>query len=738
MNSSGEPPVVLDAPLQADVVLENADIAVLVTDRYSNIAYWNAFAERMFGFSRAEVLGRSVLELGVAEEDRYQAWRLARHVLKGGTWEGTFSNLRKDGSRLFTRIHAVPRRDPAGGGIVGMLILAREALREGKERKEDRLGLLSKLGDLLSASLGFSVTLSRVAEVLVPQFADHCFVDLFDNEGELRRFVSRHSGGFEPPTDTWEPVGEPVHYPQNHFCQLALGTEDAILIEDIETSGFVDPEGPTAQMCRDLGVRSAIAAPLVARGVLHGVLSLITSDLGNREDPYYNGDDQALVWAVASRIALAIDNALLFEEERQTALAFQKGLLPEEIPEPDGLELSHIYEPAKPLVDQGVQTQVGGDWYDVIPLSAGRVGIVIGDVEGRGARAAAIMGQLKAAVRAFAQFDVPPFELVRKLEGWVRSFGRDPVYWMPDDPKPMIPFVTCQYMVYDAWSRQLSVCNAGHAPPLLIDGDVRELPIEPGKPLGLEADDVFYKEQTFELAPGATLMMYTDGLVERRPKDFDGDAMEVLRKRLTEVAYEHPDRIVDVAVDSVPGEIDDDVAMLVIRARPEGLDVVEETFRGDPVMVPEARRMAADAFKRWRVSDEQVDLACLLVSEVVTNAVRHATVTPGPRPQDEFLDVAALLADEDADPLESAVALGAPAAPAPAREFTLRLRKGNSAVWVEVFDQDLRLPRLRKAKPSDESGRGLYLVEKLSHRWGSRATGEGKWVWFELRLQDTP
>ena len=150
-------------------------------------------------------------------------------------------------------------------------------------------------------------------------------------------------------------------------------------------------------------------------------MSLALSRLTDRDDRHYGADDRDFLGAIASRIAIAIDNAMLFEEERRTALAFQTSLLPQAPPLLDGLEVAYKYVPAKPLEThgQGIQTQVGGDWYDIIPLSAGRVGIVIGDVEGRGARAAAIMGQLRAALRAFAQDDKSPAEILRRLDDWV-------------------------------------------------------------------------------------------------------------------------------------------------------------------------------------------------------------------------------------------------------------------------------------------------------------------------------
>jgi hypothetical protein len=212
------------------------------------------------------------------------------------------------------------------------------------------------------------------------------------------------------------------------------------------------------------------------------------------------------------------------------------------------------------------------------------------------------------------------------------------------------------------------------------------------------------------------------------------------------------------AENAVPGDIDDDMAILVLRSSPEELASAERTFPAEPIMVSEARRVAASTFASWHMDPDQADLACLLVSEVVTNAVLHAAVTPSPSGRRFDLDL-----DPPSD-LRAAVpgvpgAVGVPgvatswpggvtavtaqtwdspvahlAPPQRPREFVLRLRRGAETVWVEVFDPDLRLPRLRTARATDEGGRGLYLVEQLATRWGSRPTPEGKAVWFELPL----
>jgi anti-sigma regulatory factor (Ser/Thr protein kinase) len=220
--------------------------------------------------------------------------------------------------------------------------------------------------------------------------------------------------------------------------------------------------------------------------------------------------------------------------------------------------------------------------------------------------------------------------------------------------------------------------------------------------------------------------------------------------------------IARAAVLAVPGEIDDDMAILVVRSSSAGLSSREKKFPAEPITVSEARRMALETFTSWNMDPEQAELACLLVSEVVTNAVLHAAATPSPKRDFAFESAvaqvpaaASLPASWDLVTLDGGPPDAAPLSAGPlgggssdgdqpggsadhsGKEFTLRLRRGASAIWVEVFDADMRLPRIRTAGETDEGGRGLYLVEQLATRWGSRPTREGKAVWFEMPTSST-
>ena len=342
-------------------------------------------------------------------------------MLSGVSWEDTFAGHRSDGSFLFVRELAVPLRNPSGE-IDGIVMLITEAGRRDTQREPDRLRLLERIGQRLAGSLELDATLRQVAQILVPRFADHCFIDLFSGDKLIRR-AAAHAGGWEPPPGTWARVGEPIQYPPGHFTQQAMSRLETIVVPDLQADYYPAPSEESMSAADQAGLTSVLASPLYARGELLGAISLALSRITDRPDPHYDLSDGDLIGAIASRVAVAIDNAMLFEAERRTALAFQQSLLPDSVPELDGLEVAFRYVPAKPLATQGqgIQTQVGGDWYDIIPLAAGRVGLVIGDVEGRGARAAATMGQLRAALRAYAQDEKSPADIMRKLDEWVRS-----------------------------------------------------------------------------------------------------------------------------------------------------------------------------------------------------------------------------------------------------------------------------------------------------------------------------
>ncbi len=224
-----------DAYLPAETVLRQVETAVIATDRASNLLYANAYAVKLFGLPQDfhHLIGHSMLQMGFEKADLVKATELAKQVLRGLMWDGTFVSVRQDGSRVFVRAQAAPLRHPSGA-IDGIVIFAREAMRRGNEREFDRIGLLERIGDRLAGSLELNRTLRHVAEALVPQFADHCFIDLRQNDKLVRR-VTMHAKGWQPAPGTWAAVGESVHYPPGHFCQRAMERLDTVVVEDYES-----------------------------------------------------------------------------------------------------------------------------------------------------------------------------------------------------------------------------------------------------------------------------------------------------------------------------------------------------------------------------------------------------------------------------------------------------------------------------------------------------------------------
>ena len=361
--------------------------------------------------------------------------------------------------------------------------------------------------------------------------------------------------------------------------------------------------------------------------------------------------------------------------ERQIADQLQRSLLPAPSFVPAQLDVATYYAP-------GVEgTQIGGDWYDVIELGAGRTALVVGDVMGRGVGAAAVMAQLSASVRAYARLDLPPADVLEHLDDLVRDLGEDQI-------------VTCVYAVYDPRDRRLTFANAGHLPPLIAEPEapVRRLEEGAGPPLG--SGPFTLDERSVVLPVGTRLALYTDGLVERRDRPID-DGIDLLAGELG--ARDGP--IAGIPADLVgvlvPGTSDDDIAVLVANVREEA-EALTAALRVRPEAgaVQGARWFVKERLAAWDAPAALIGDAVLLVSELVSNAILHG------RP-----------------PIE------------------LRLRQTAEQVLVEVDDGATVLPRKLRPTPDDEHGRGLVIAALLSDRWGTRPLRDGKSVWCLFALQ---
>ena len=252
------PPQATEPPplLTASAVLEQVATGVVVIDPDCTLRYANSFAVTLFGFpdDSEHLAGRPLLSLGIEQSDAATVQQMAENVLRGWPWEGTFASQRIDGSRVFVRAHAAPLRS-ADGEITGIVIMAREATRRGGQRASDRIGLLERIGERLANSLELDVTLKQVAETLVPQFADHCFIDLLHGDALIRR-AQLHSRGWMPEPGTWALVGEPIEHPACHSRAEAMSRQDTVVVADLAEEEFPAPSAASLQTCDDLRLTS--------------------------------------------------------------------------------------------------------------------------------------------------------------------------------------------------------------------------------------------------------------------------------------------------------------------------------------------------------------------------------------------------------------------------------------------------------------------------------------------------
>ncbi|SCK39321.1 SpoIIE family protein phosphatase [Streptomyces sp. WMMB 322] len=396
-----------------------------------------------------------------------------------------------------------------------------------------------------------------------------------------------------------------------------------------------------------------------------------------------DGENGVLIFAaeVTDQVEAAERLRASERRQREAAVTLQRSLLPQELEQPDDLRVAATYQPG------GTEAAVGGDWYDVITLGAGRTALVIGDVMGRGVRAAAVMGQLRTAVRAYARLDLPPHEVLQLLDGLAAEI----------DPSQI---ATCVYAVHDPNEGLLHYASAGH-PPIIVrdmDGTVQRAPEPTGPPLG--TGGWVHASSSLPLPPGGSAVLYTDGLVERRDADIDAGISKL--ERAFAGATGSPDIVCDRLLRSlgITAEHDDDVAVLVLH-HPARTGHDAELFHnaaldllGGTEAAPRARAFASGVLTSWRFPTELHDLGVLAASELVANSLQHG-VPP----------------------------------------MRLRLRRTDRRLIVEVTDGDEHLPQRRAADAADEAGRGISIVATIASAWGSRRTpGGGKSVWCEFTL----
>ncbi|MFE0728439.1 SpoIIE family protein phosphatase [Streptomyces antibioticus] len=584
---------------------------------------------------------------------------------------------------------------PMGIAWLGTDITARRAAAREAAAARRNLALLNDAGARIGNSLDLETTARELLDVVVPGFCDLATVDLYqglltgdetppglaDGSAELRR-VAFSSAVSDAPFAGSGPsvaVGAVHHFPFNSPCADALRTARPKAVPG-EEGGLV---------------QSTLAVPMVAHDTVVG-LAQFSRTKGS--EPF--GDrDRDLAVELAARAAVCIDNARLYRREHERALMLQRSLLPPGDPVASGLDIACRYLPGN--ASTGRPSEVGGDWFDVIELPGHRTALVVGDVMGRGLRAAVAMGELRTAVRTLALLDLEPAEVLSALDEIARGLGTpggvQQATRAARRPREAdlseVYLATCVYAVYDAVTRRCTFANAGHLPPVLVEPGEPALMLDvpPGMPLGVGGEP--FEEVEVDLPEGALLALYTDGLVESRDHPLD-EGLQAFVGALADPSSPLEDVCDHVlnTLDTHHGE--DDIALLM--ARVQGLpteSVGDWTLPREPRSVGRAREFARGQLLSWDL-EPLVDTTELLVSELVTNALRYGE-----------------------------------------GEIRLRLLLDRTLV-CEVWDAGLVQPRRRRARDTDEGGRGLQLVGLLSAAWGSRRTPRGKTVWFELPLPD--
>ncbi|WP_327420484.1 SpoIIE family protein phosphatase [Streptomyces sp. NBC_01230] len=578
------------------------------------------------------------------------------------------------------------------------VVAAYQEERDG--RLQRRLRLTNEASRRIGTTLDIGRTAQELADVGTDDFAGLVTVDLLvsvlDDEDTyqpsepslLRRVAQRSASGddAESPatsgrTHTYPAESEPARVlamsrPALH--RVASSAPPAWWAADSDDHGGADTPG---------SFHSILLLPLLARGETLGLVQFYRAGSATPFDE----DDLLLAQEIAARAAVSIDNARRYTHERSTALTLQRSLLPQHAVEQSAVVAATRYLPS------GSRAGVGGDWYDVIPLSGARVALVVGDVVGRGLRAAATMGRLRTAVRAFADIDLMPDELLTHLDDVVIRLQHEEHEAGQDGDETS---ATCLYAIYDPVSRVCSLASAGHVLPAVVTPreseadalavrsvEFLEMPI--GPPLGLGG--LPFETTQLELPEGSLLALFTDGLIQSRTRDVD-----TARTLLSDVlagAPETPgppDEICDRLLAALlPDRPADDVALLVARTR--ALDpghVAALDLPSDPAAVSGARRFTSDTLTAWGLEELSFTTE-LMVSELVTNAIRYGK-----------------------EPIQLRLIL-------------------ESTLTCEVFDASSTAPHLRRARTYDEGGRGLLLVAQLAERWGTRHSREGKVIWAE-------
>ncbi|MFB7927830.1 SpoIIE family protein phosphatase [Streptomyces sp. NPDC056039] len=684
-----------EAPPLWDLTLSQLPVPVAVYDREARLVAANATMAQVMGRTEEEMRGLTLWEIHPSWPfDEYD--RLQHEVLRTGEMIFHEEHGLAPGE---TRRHAwsmymSPLKDESGA-VQGLSATVFDTTEQSWARR--RLAVLNDASLRIGSTLDVARTADELAEVAVSGFADFVTVDLLESvalgdEPEplppdapvtVRRTAQRSV--LEGCPESVVPSGDTTVYPVGTLPvrTLVAGRGSRHRPGDPGMREWISSSPARAESVAKHMVHSVMMVPLRARGVTLGLVHF----LRHRTPEPFSEDDLLLAEEIAARAAVSVDNARRYTRERRTALALQRSLLPDRPPDLAAMEVAYRYLPT------GSGAEIGGDWFDVIPLSGARVALVVGDVVGHGIHASATMGRLRTAVRTLADVDLAPDELLTQLDDLVLRLDREEgpeVRGRSAEASGQVG-ATCLYAVYDPVSRRCTMARAGHPQPALVtpDGDVRFLDLPAGPPLGLGG--LPFESAEVRLEENSLLALYTDGLIEAADHDIEV-GLGLLRRALGSPADALEETCDQVLRTVLAGRSADDIVLML--ARTAALDAGQvHTWRlpPDPAAVARARKLAGGQLSDWGLTEVAFTTE-LIVSELVTNALRYG---------------------------------GAP--------IELRLIR-DSTLICEVSDGSNTAPHLRRARVFDEGGRGLLLVAQLSDRWGTRQTATGKTIWAEQPL----
>ncbi|MGW3746855.1 SpoIIE family protein phosphatase [Streptomyces sp. NPDC005146] len=678
-----------------DALFTQSPVGLHVLDTELRVVRVNTATRGMRGVSVEGLVGLPFAEAyaGLSAPDEVEA--MLRDVLENGVPVREYlvrARMASEQGREGIGSVSVFRLQDAQGTVLGLAVTVVDVTEQEQARARKRV--LNTVRERVGRTLDVIATCQELVDTLVPGFADIAMVDIVDAvvhgeespTGPLAQDVALRRAAYRARDDL-----QAQDHPVSDVRSLNLLTPYAQAMSDFRPRLVpVSPGIPWLDAARAGGVRAVgahtlIVAPLVLRGTALGVLSLIRA---GRSDPY-NEDDSGLAADVASHTALCIDNARRFTREYTIAATVQRHQLPRYPASPSTVETAHLHV---------LGASGGGGWFDTIPLSGARTALVVGEVTGRGIQTATTMGQLRTVIRSLAALDLQPDELLARLNDTAVFLAAERAALHPSDPLHPQPLsANCVYAVYDPVTRTCTFARAGHTTPVIIRPDSStEVPDSTPGPLLGSAEGPPFAATTTDLAHGSILALYTPAILPTPPADSDG-APALLRDVLAQPGRPLQHLCNDILYSLRSKDRPGDAVLLLARTRPfPAHSLATWLLDHDPTAAATARGHTRRTLADWNVDEDTAYAAELIVSELVTNAIRYG-----------------------APPLQ------------------LRLIK-NRTLTCEVHDDAATSPRLRHARTVDEGGRGLFIVAQLAQRWGTRYTTEGKTVWSEQTLPTPP